>query len=194
MKTLFKCLIASKLEPLAVQNEKENFTVPLVNNRKLLFSTTQMWIIWTTKSWITELLRLGGTSGDYTVQPPAQSGDDQRALIRDYVQSKFEYFQGWTLHNFSVQPVPVLNHCHTKKSVFLRLNWIVFQALSLFLSQLLMRRAWLHLFHWSPHPSQVFIHIYTAKIPLSHLLSRLNSTSSSSLSSYVKLSLTALTA
>lgn len=32
MTTHYKCLIAVKLEPLAAQSEKENFTVSLVNN------------------------------------------------------------------------------------------------------------------------------------------------------------------
>ena len=36
-------------------------------------------------------------------------------VAQDYVQSGFEYLQGWRLHSLSGQPVPVFDHPFGKK-------------------------------------------------------------------------------
>lgn len=54
-----------------------------------------------------------GTPHRQTFQHPSPS----RVPYLDHVQKGFAYFQGWRLHDFSGQCVPVLNHPHRTKSI-----------------------------------------------------------------------------
>ena len=42
-----------------------------------------------------------------------------KLVAQDHVQMDFEDLQGWRLHNLSGQPVLMLSHSHSKKSVSL---------------------------------------------------------------------------
>jgi len=71
-------------------------------------------------------------------------------VAQNYVQSSFEYLQGWRLHNLSAHPVPLLDLPHSKQCflVFGR-NFICVNLCSwpLVLSLALLKRAWLSLLH-----------------------------------------------
>lgn len=52
-------------------------------------------------------------------------------LAQDCVQMTFKYFQGWRLHSFSGQCMPVLGHLHSKKkkcSLMFRQNLLYFSS------------------------------------------------------------------
>ena len=103
-------------------------------------------------------------------------------VAQDHVQTAFGYLQGWTLHNLSGHPVPVLGCPHSEK-VFLDVQREppVFHFVPI-ASGLVTGH------HWKEPGSVLFapsfqVSIYIDEIPLSLLFSRLNSPHSFSLSS-----------
>jgi len=63
---------------------------------------------------ITEWLRLDGTSGSPTL---LLKQGHLELVVHDNVWIAFKYLQRGRLHNLSEQPMPVLSHPHSKKSV-----------------------------------------------------------------------------
>lgn len=61
----------------------------------------------------------GGRSASPTSLPKQ---GQLRQFAQDSIQLSFEYLQGWRLHSFARQPLPVLNHPHSK-SVFSPISW-----------------------------------------------------------------------
>jgi len=110
-----------------------------------------------------------------------KQGHHLELVVQDPVQLAFDYLQGWRLHDFSGQPVPVLGHLHSEK-VFpdVQKEPPVFGLCPLPLI-LLLGTTVKSLSSSSLHSPSIFV--YTAEILLSLLFSRLNSPSSLSLSS-----------
>ncbi|KAK4823251.1 hypothetical protein QYF61_000218 [Mycteria americana] len=64
---------------------------------------------------ITEWSKWEGTSGGHLVQPPLLKQSHLETVAQDPSQTAFEYLQGRRLHKLPGQPVPVLDHPHSKK-------------------------------------------------------------------------------
>lgn len=64
---------------------------------------------------ITGFLRLEGIPGDCLVQQAYSEWSFINTVSPGHVQLGFEYIQKWRLHNFSEQPVPLLEHLYSEK-------------------------------------------------------------------------------
>lgn len=85
----------------------------------LHWAAVNVWY-WEKKHSITELRenRWGWKGPLETLQAPLQSGITRSRFAQGCVQQGFEYHQGWGVHNFSGQPVPVSDQPYSKKSLF----------------------------------------------------------------------------
>lgn len=105
---------------------------------------------------IADVTRQFGKSSDTT---SVLKQDHLELFPWDHVQMAFDSLQGWRLHYFSGQPVPLLSHSHSKKSCSLHSRGIWFCLWSCHWASL--GRAWILL-------PFLDVFIYIDDIPLEH--------------------------